>query len=77
MAGLARNQKVAARTGADWFAGIYKGVWHDYDEREGKVVVKFKVARVCNGPADSLADEIIPIEEYGGRLPFESAAALQ
>ena len=77
MAGIARNQKVAARTGAEWFAGIYKGVWHDYDEREGKVVVKFKVARVCGSSVDSLADEIVPIEECGGRLPFESAAALQ
>lgn len=72
MAGIARNQKVAARTGAEWFAGIYKGVWHDYSEKEGKVVVKFKVARFCGSSADSLADEIVPIEEYGGRLSSKS-----
>ena len=68
MSMLENNRKVAARDGDEWFAGTYKGVWFDFDETSGKVILKHKVARGNREYICVVVDEVVPIEDYDGPL---------
>ena len=68
MSSIAKGQKVAAREGSEWFAGVYNGHWLDYDEKSGKAIVKHKVARGNREYVNTIADEVVPLEDFKGEL---------
>ena len=68
MSSIAKGQKVAAREGSEWFAGVYKGRWLDYDEKSGKAIVKHKVARGNREYVNTIVDEVVPLEDFKGEL---------
>lgn len=65
---IENNRKVAARDGSEWFAGVYKGVWFDFDENTGKIILRHKVVRGNREYIYALVDEVVPLEDYDGPL---------